>query len=77
MQCYDWGGMFEDESTAERAGINRFKRMFGGSPVRAYDCTVPANVRGRAFLALRDVWRSWQRAQPAAPARRDSLPQSS
>ena len=55
---YDWGGMFFDESTPDRAGINQFKRMFGGRPVQTYDCTVPMNARGRIWLALRDAGRS-------------------
>jgi hypothetical protein len=55
VRYYDWGGMFPDESTADRAGINQFKRMFGGRPVRAYECAVPVSARGRLWLALRDV----------------------
>jgi hypothetical protein len=55
--CYDWGGMFADESTAERAGINRFKRTFGGAPVLAYECTVPVTLRGRVWLTLRGALR--------------------
>ena len=54
---YDWGGLFEDESAPERAGINRFKKEFGGRPVRTYDCTVPVTPRGRIWLPLRDIWR--------------------
>ncbi len=54
---YDWGGMFEDESTPECAGINNFKRDFGGKLVRVYDCTVPKSIRGRMYLPLRDAWR--------------------
>jgi len=57
LRWYDWGGMFEDESTPERAGINRFKRGFGGQPDRRFDCTVPATLRGRLWLPLRDTWR--------------------
>jgi hypothetical protein len=71
VQCYDWGGVFADESTPEREGINRFKKMFGGQPNVSYDCTVPANVRGRLWLALRDVRRRWQTPQPI-PALRPS-----
>jgi hypothetical protein len=63
VQYYDWGGMFDDESTTERAGVNRFKRMFGGVPVNAFQCTVPATLRGRVWLPLRDGWRHWQQAQ--------------
>ena len=54
---YDWGGLFEDESVPERAGINRFKKEFGGQPVRTYDCTGPLTPRGRIWLPLRDIWR--------------------
>jgi hypothetical protein len=52
---YDWGGMFAEESTAERAGINRFKRTFGGAPVLAYECSIPVTLRGRVWLTLRGV----------------------
>ncbi|HWZ62586.1 MAG TPA: hypothetical protein VNX02_06160 [Steroidobacteraceae bacterium] len=66
--CYDWGGMFEDESTPERAGINHFKRTFGGTPVLAYECTVPVTLRGRVWLRLREVLRRGPRQRPAAQA---------
>jgi len=55
---YDWGGLFEDESTPERSGINRFKKEFGGRPVRTYDCVVPVTLKGRLWLPLRGAWRS-------------------
>lgn len=54
---YDWGGLFEDESASERAGINRFKKEFGGTPVRAYDCIAPVTLKGSLWLPLRDTWR--------------------
>lgn len=54
---YDWGGLFEDESTPERAGINRFKKDFGGEQVRRYDCVAPVTVKGRLYLPLRKAWR--------------------
>lgn len=64
FEYYDWGGMFQDESTPERAGINNFKRSFGGLPIQAYDCTVAATMRGRVWLPLRDAWRRWKPQQP-------------
>ena len=70
VECYDWGGVFADESTPEREGINRFKRMFGGQPAVSYDCTVPVGVRGWLWLALRDARRRWQPSQPPVPALR-------
>jgi len=57
MQRYDWGGLFGDESTPERAGINNFKKSFGGQPVRSFDCTLPVSLRGRVLLPIRDAWR--------------------
>jgi GNAT acetyltransferase-like protein len=57
VERYDWGGLFEDESAPENAGINNFKRDFGGREVRTYDCTAPVTLRGRVWLGLRDAWR--------------------
>lgn len=66
LTYYDWGGMFADESTPERAGINRFKRSFGGTPVLAYECAVPVTLRGRVFLSLRGALRHGaKRPRPA------------
>jgi lipid II:glycine glycyltransferase (peptidoglycan interpeptide bridge formation enzyme) len=59
---YDWGGLFADESTPERAGINRFKRDFGGEEIRVYECTAPVSARGRVYLPLREAWRRWRLA---------------
>jgi hypothetical protein len=66
MVRYDWGGMFEDESAPDRAGINEFKRTFGGQISRTYDCTVPVTLKGRIYLPLRDAWRSRKAIAPRA-----------
>jgi hypothetical protein len=60
VRRYDWGGVFDDESTPERAGINRFKRSFGGTPEQRYDCTLARSARGRMLLPLRDAWRRYR-----------------
>ena len=57
LRRYDWGGLFEDESAPEHAGINKFKREFGGRDERSFDCTVPLTLKGRVYLPLRDAWR--------------------
>jgi len=57
IERYDWGGLFEDESIPENAGINKFKKDFGGQPVRTYDCTLPVSLKGRIWLPLREAWR--------------------
>lgn len=64
---YDWGGLFEDESAPDRAGINEFKRNFGGRKERTYDCEVPVTLKGRIYLPLRDAWRKL-RTPSSAPA---------
>jgi hypothetical protein len=62
VKRYDWGGLFPDESIPEQAGINRFKKSFGGREERRFDCTVPLTVKGHVYLPLRDAWRRWQMA---------------
>ena len=57
IKRYDWGGLFEDESAPERAGINNFKKGFGGQQERTYECTVPVTRKGRIWLPIRDAWR--------------------
>src|SRR5882724_6404597 len=64
IEHYDWGGMFEDESVPERAGINTFKRDFGGQPERSYNCTVPVTFRGRSWLPVRDAWHRLKSIRP-------------
>ena len=63
MTRYDCGGLFDDESVPERAGVNRFKKDFGGRQARTYDCIVPVTLRGRMWLPLRYAWR---RLRPSA-----------
>ena len=62
LERYDWGGLFEDESAPEHAGVNQFKRDFGGRPERTYNCTVPVTLRGRVYLPLRETWHRLKRA---------------
>ena len=78
LKRYDWGGLFEDESQPDRAGINDFKRSFGGRQERTYYCTVPVTLRGRVYLPLREFWRrrrirlsllgAWRRRLRVQPA---------
>ena len=46
---YDMGGVFEDESSPEALGINRFKEEFGGVKIRNFNCTVPMTWKGRIY----------------------------
>lgn len=52
---YDWGGMFDDESVAEQASVNNFKREFGGVPVQTYNCTLAQTLRGRTYTVIRSI----------------------
>jgi hypothetical protein len=65
LHHYDWGGVFQDESSPARAGINSFKYEFGGRPVTTYDCTLPATRRGRLYLAGRAFFDRVARNLPA------------
>jgi lipid II:glycine glycyltransferase (peptidoglycan interpeptide bridge formation enzyme) len=55
LECFDWGGLFEDESVPEHAGINNFKYEFGGRRERTYTGTYPLTARGGLFLAARNA----------------------
>ena len=55
VRRYDWGGVFEDESAPERASINRFKREFGGADLKAFNCSRPQTLRGRAYSAWASI----------------------
>jgi len=67
LRRYDWGGMFAPESTPEEAGINRFKRSFGGQAILAYQCSVPVTLRGRLWVVIRSALRrAPKRPAPAA-----------
>jgi len=57
---YDWGGLFEYESSTGRVGINRFKEDFGGHRVCTYNCVLPLTLRGRIYLPLREACRRLQ-----------------
>jgi hypothetical protein len=52
FECYDWGGLFEDESSPERAGINRFKCDFGGRREMTWNCTFSVTAKGRLYLMV-------------------------
>lgn len=58
---YDWGGLFEDDTTAEHAGINRFKEEFGGSKERTYNCTLPLTIKGRLYVVVSEARKRWMR----------------
>jgi hypothetical protein len=65
---YDWGGLWEDESTPERAGINGFKKSFGGRPERRWEYALPVTALGRMYLPLRGAWLRWRSPEAPAPA---------
>ncbi|HJU44109.1 MAG TPA: GNAT family N-acetyltransferase [Vicinamibacterales bacterium] len=64
IERYDWGGLFDDDSSPSRVGINEFKKGFGGRHERSYDCELPITARGRLWLPVRDACRQVSRARP-------------
>jgi hypothetical protein len=55
LHIYDWGGLFADETDPARAGINSFKREFGGRSVCTYNCSIAITMKGSAYLKARSV----------------------
>lgn len=55
FRIYDLGGIFSDESSSVAAGINRFKKEFGGVKSAGFDCTVALTWKGRMYLSLLDL----------------------
>jgi hypothetical protein len=51
-----------------RAGINAFKKSFGGEVARSYDCEVPVSFRGWVYLPLREAWRRSRAAVRSHPS---------
>jgi hypothetical protein len=52
VRWFDWGGHFGNEDVPAHAGINRFKRQFGGQEEQNYDCKMALTLRGRLALVL-------------------------
>lgn len=71
---YDWGGLFEDESTPEQIGINQFKKEFGGQQARRYDCLVARNARGHLRLGLKRLGDGWRYVGTRVATRRPPPP---
>jgi hypothetical protein len=57
LHVYDFGGLFEDETSAASRGIDRFKTEFGGSKRTEFECIVALSWKGRAYLPLQKLWR--------------------
>jgi hypothetical protein len=70
---YDWGGLFEYESSTNRVGINRFKEDFGGHRVCTYNCVLPLTLRGRLYLPLREAWHRLTTTAATNPAAGEKL----
>jgi lipid II:glycine glycyltransferase (peptidoglycan interpeptide bridge formation enzyme) len=78
LRVFDWGGIFADETSADRKGINDFKREFGGEPATYYDGYEAHSLLGQLILALLPAARGAKaflatlRAGPTAPASQPS-----
>jgi hypothetical protein len=65
VRIFDFGGLFEDESSPVAVGINHFKQEFGGIKAKNFDCTVALTWKGRVYLTLSNL-RGWVRTIKAA-----------
>lgn len=53
---FDWGGIFQKPAnSAEKIGINSFKKGFGGQPKLLYDNIVPFSNKGKVYVFMRKV----------------------
>lgn len=55
LVAYDFGGWYVGSSDEDLLKVNRFKREFGGSIVKRYNCTMARTVRGGVYLVVRSV----------------------
>jgi hypothetical protein len=59
---YDFGGWYEGQEDAEKLRINNFKKSFGASLQKNYNCLYATTLKGRAslaFLPLYALMRHW------------------
>jgi hypothetical protein len=52
LRVFDWGGIFADETSADRKGINNFKREFGGDPATYFEACEVHSLLGRLVLTM-------------------------
>jgi len=49
---FDFGGWYRGTTDIRLLGINTFKKSFGGTEVREFDCERPVTVKGRVLLTV-------------------------
>jgi hypothetical protein len=58
IQVFDFGGWYAGTEDQARLRINTFKERFGGVVTLGYDCEEPLSLKGKLYLAARQVyWR--------------------
>ena len=63
---FDFGGWHVGQTDIRLLGINAFKRSFGGSVVREYDCEQPRTVKGRFLLTAAQILARFRQAGSVA-----------
>jgi hypothetical protein len=65
---YDFGGWApQSGGTSALDGIHRFKKEFGGEPVKYFFCEQPITVMGRLYVRVRDLYLNRVRRTAGAP----------
>ncbi len=65
---FDFGGWHIGRTDIRLLGINAFKKSFGGSVVREYECEQPITIKGRVLLTAAQVLGKLRRSGPSACA---------
>jgi hypothetical protein len=55
ISMFDLGGWYQGTSDAELLKVNAFKEEFGGTVVKQFICERGATVRGKLYLAARNI----------------------
>ncbi len=52
IRHFDFGGWYPGDTDVRLLGMNAFKKGFGGTVVREYECEQPVTLKGRVLLHL-------------------------
>jgi hypothetical protein len=64
---FDFGGWYRGTTDIRLLGINTFKKSFGGTVVREFDCEQPVTIKGRVLLTLARILAGLRTARPPQP----------
>jgi hypothetical protein len=59
LEAYDFGGWYTGNNDVHKLKINSFKKEFGGSIEKSFNCGQSVTLRGKLILALVEVRAHW------------------